>query len=270
MMNPVLQAIYKLGGSGSNEEINNIVADIMNLTDEQLEQPLNENSTRTMVEDRISWARSYLKKFGLLDNSKRGIWTFKESHDSVPIVDPKEVVQTNQKFYKEKKKKDVVLEEEIEELQWQDTLKNILLNLKPDAFERLSQRILRESGFIQVEVTGKTGDGGIDGKGIIKVGGLISFSALFQCKRYRGTVSASNIRDFRGALQGRADKGLFITTGTFSRDAQKEAQRDGADPIDIIDGDALIEKLRDLELGVKIEKRIVEKINIDKNWFENI
>ena len=111
--------------------------------------------------------------------------------------------------------------------------------MSPDAFERLVQRILRESGFSQVEVTGKTGDGGIDGKGIFKIADLISFNVLFQCKKWQGSVSASHIRDFRGALQGRADKGLFVTTGNFTRDAIKEASRDGATPLDLLDGEAL-------------------------------
>ena len=130
------------------------------------------------------------------------------------------------------------------------------------------QRLLRESGFIQVEVTGRTGDGGIDGKGIAKIHGFMSFHVLFQCKRYKGSVGSGEIRDFRGAMVGRADKGLFITTGTFTPAALKEATRDGAPPIDLVDGDELVEKLKELELGMKIE--LVEKVNIDEAWFENI
>jgi len=142
-------------------------------------------------------------------------------------------------------------------------LKNVLLNLKPDAFERLTQRLLRESGFTQVKVTGKTGDGGIDGMGIVKLNGIISFHMLFQCKRYTGSVSAGEIRDFRGAMQGRADKGLFITTGKFSTPAIEEANRPGAAPIDLVDGDELVEKLRELQLGVVP----VNDYIIDEAWF---
>src|SRR5205823_8842550 len=109
-------------------------------------------------------------------------------------------------------------------------------------------RVLRETGFTQVEVTGRSGDGGIDGKGIAKINGILSFRVVFQCKRYRGSVGASEIRDFRGAMQGRADKGLFITTGYFTRDAIKEATRDGATAIDLVDGEKLVEKLRELGL----------------------
>lgn len=158
------------------------------------------------------------------------------------------------------------LEEELQD--WKGELLNLLFEINPSQFERLAQRILRESGFTQVEVTGKSGDGGIDGKGIIKVGGLISFHAMFQCKRYKSSVTSSNIRDFRGALQGRADKGLFITTGTFTRDAVKEAQRDGAPPIDLIDGNELVLKLKELNLGLKTE--LIEKVSINKEWFQKI
>lgn len=149
---------------------------------------------------------------------------------------------------------------------WRDKLKNILINLSPDAFERLSQRLLRESGFTQVEVTGRTGDGGIDGTGIIKLNGMISFHMLFQCKRYQGSVQASEMRDFRGAMQGRADKGLFITTGKFTSGAFQEANRPGTPPIDLIDGDELIDKLKDLQLGVIP----ITDYQIDDSWFASI
>ena len=140
--------------------------------------------------------------------------------------------------------------------------------ITPDAFERLTKRLLRESGFVQVEVTGRSGDGGVDGKGIIRIGGLLSFHVVFQCKKYQGSVGASHMRDFRGAMVGRADKGLFNTTGTFTRDAIKEATRDGAPPIDLVDGDQLADKLKELGLGIKME--VVEKVNVDEEWFKKI
>ena len=139
--------------------------------------------------------------------------------------------------------------------------------MSPSAFERLIQRILREKGFSQVEVTGKTGDGGIDGKGIARINGILSFHIIFQCKRYKGKVSAGAIRDFRGAMVGRTDKGLFITTGTFTRDAIREANRDGAPTIDLMDGEKIAEKLKELNLGIDVELR--EHITINKKWFES-
>lgn len=153
------------------------------------------------------------------------------------------------------------------ELSWRDELLATLLDMDPDAFERLVQRLLREAGFIQVEVTGRSGDGGIDGKGIMRLSGLLSFHVLFQCKRYRGSVSASQVRDFRGAMVGRADKGLLITTGNFTRDAMQEATRDGADPIDLVDGDKLLDLLKEFGLGVQTKRVEVEQIAIDREWF---
>lgn len=139
--------------------------------------------------------------------------------------------------------------------------------MAPDAFERLSQRLLREAGFVKVEVRGKTGDGGIDGVGVLRVN-LVSFQVYFQCKRWKGSVGAKEIRDFRGALQGRADKGLFITTGSFTSQAYEEATRDGAIAIDLIDGDRLCELLKQYELGVKTE--MIEKVTVASAWFDSI
>jgi restriction system protein len=116
-----------------------------------------------------------------------------------------------------------------------------------------------------VEVTGRSGDGGIDGRGIARIHGLMSFHVLFQCKRYKGSVGAGDIRDFRGAMMGRADKGLFITTGTFTPAAVKEATRDGAPPIDLLDGNDFAEKLK--ELGIGVSTKTVEVYTVDEAWF---
>lgn len=150
------------------------------------------------------------------------------------------------------------------ELPWQDRLLECLLKMKPAAFERLCQRILRESGFIKVEVTGRSGDGGIDGIGVLRLN-LLSFHVFFQCKRWKGSVGAPVIRDFRGAMVGRADKGLVMTTGTFSTDARKEATRDGAPAIDLVDGETLCELLKGLKIGVSIRK--VEHVLVEQNVF---
>ena len=219
----------------------------------------------TEIEYRLAWARTYLKKYGLLENSSRGIWAISNDKNDIKKINPKEVVDFVQSLSKDKKNKTTndsdVEEDEIESKTWQQELLELLLSISPDAFERLVQRILRESGFSRVEVTGKSGDGGIDGKGIFKIAGLISFNVLFQCKRWQNSVTASEIRDFRGALQGRADKGLFVTTGSFTRDAIKEASRDGATPIDLLDGESLTNKIKELNLGLSVES--VEKITIN-------
>ncbi len=273
LMNPVIQALKSLGGSGTIEEINNEVSEIAGLSDEQLEILHNpEKGGQTEVEYRLAWTRTYLKKYGVLENSSRGVWALTLKGRQLDRVNPKTV----RRFMQEQGRKDrvVSVEDELDEAgtdaPWRDELLDTLLKIEPSAFERLIQRLLRESGFIQVEVTGQSGDGGIDGKGIMRLGGLLSFHVIFQCKRYRGSVTVSQVRDFRGAMVGRADKGLLITTGNFTKDATREATRDGAPAIDLIDGDQLIDKLKELGLGVKTEKIEIEQITVDHDWILGI
>lgn len=277
---PTIKALIELGGSGSVEEINTKVYVIAKLTDEILQIPHGEEGTLNEVEYRLAWSRTYLKKFGLIENSARGIWALSRSDIDVEKLDYISIVRTvreqNKPIQDKTKNTETFitnLEEEIKEEidtteNWKEKLLNVLYNITPDAFERLAQRLLRESGFFQVEVTGKVGDGGIDGKGIVRVSGLLSFHVIFQCKRYKGSVTPSQIRDFRGAMQGRADKGLVITTGTFTREAIKEATRDGAPPIDLIDGETLCDKLKELKLG--IETKLTETVEIRNDWFLNL
>jgi restriction system protein len=280
LMNPVIQALRDLGGSGSIDEIYEKVVENLKLPEDVLSilhDP--ETGNTTEVQYRLAWARTYLKKYDVLESSGRRIWALTKKAESIKEVNAKDV----QKFVREVDKKereakagqpkigeDLPDADKPDEAQsWRTTLHHVLTKkLEPAAFERLIQRLLRESGFIQVEVTGRAGDGGIDGKGIARIHGFMSFHEVFQCKRWQGVVGASEIRDFRGAMVGRADKGLFITTGTFSRDAIKEATRDGAPPIDLVDGDQLADKLKELKLGVATE--LIEKITVDENWFTNI
>jgi len=277
LMNPLITALRDLGGSGSIEEIYEKVIEKLKFSDDVLSvlhDP--EASNQTEVHYRLAWARTYLKKYGALTNSRRGVWSL--AKPDLSPVDPKDVIRfVREQTRKEKQAKtnqknhqatsDAERPEEAQT--WRTTLHHILTtSIDPSSFERLIQRLLRESGFIQVEVTGRTGDGGIDGKGIARLHGFMSFHVVFQCKRYQGIVSASHIRDFRGAMVGRADKGLFITTGTFSRDAIKEATRDGAPPIDLVDGDQLADKLKEFGLGVHTE--MIEKVTVDESWFKQV
>lgn len=267
--NPVINALRKLGGSGSNEEINNHVAEMFNISSEELEILHNpEKGGMTEFEYRLMWTRTYLKLYGLIENSSRGIWAFTDIGSQTTKVDEKEVVRAVRVLMKKHKKvSDLDDEEPNKVAKWQEELLGVILQMKPDAFERLIQRMLRESGFIQVDVTGKTGDGGIDGHGIFRLGGFLSFQVIFQAKRWKNAVGAKEIRDFRGAMVGRADKGLLITTGTFTKEAVKEAGRDGAPAIDLIDGDQLVEKLKQLSLGVATKKVEVEQVTVDQKWF---
>jgi restriction system protein len=264
-MNPILQALFKMGGSGTTVEIYEAVAESMNLSEAVLAIPHGRGG-RSEVQYRIAWALTYLKKAGLITNSKRGVWS---------LINPKQLEKVDPKIII-KKVRGVDTETDQEEQQqkdlfsdgWKTDSLSIIQKISPDAFERLCQRLLRESGFIEVTVTGKSGDGGIDGHGILRLAGLVSFRVLFQSKRYQGAISASQLRDFRGAMVGRADRGLFITTGNFTKDAQKEATRDGAPMIDLVDGDQLVEKLREYKLG--IETKMIEEVTVLKEWFDAI
>ena len=150
---------------------------------------------------------------------------------------------------------------------WEDLLRRSLLGMPPGDFEFLTQRLLREAGFRDVEVLGKSGDGGIDGVGVYRLS-LVSFPVYFQCKRYNGNVSAGMVRDFRGAMAGRGEKGLLLTTGSFTRGARQEASRDGAPPVELIDSDDLCELLKEYELGVRVQTRQVEDVSVETGFFK--
>jgi restriction system protein len=279
LMNPLLNALVALGGSGSIDEMYDKVIEIEQISEEissVLHSP--DKSNITEVAYRLAWARTYLKKYGFLENSSRGVWALTKLAKEKKQVSPHDVVKTVREADKLATKPNKKAKNEQIELEdtdapetegWREELYRVLTKeVSADAFERLTQRLLRESGFVQVEVTGRTGDGGIDGKGIAKIHGFMSFHVIFQCKKYQGSVSAGDIRDFRGAMVGRADKGLFITTGTFTPAAVKEATRDGAPPIDLVDGEQLAEKLKEFQLGIKTE--MIEKVTLDMDWFANL
>ncbi len=269
LMNPVIQALKQLGGSGTNDEINNKVAEIAGIPSEQLEVLHNpEKGGMTEIEYRLMWTRTYLKKYGLLDNSSRGVWSLTAEGNRIERVVERDVVRRGREQLR--RDKEASEEEPDRKVEWQEELLGTIFELSPSSFERLVQRLLRESGFIQVEVTGQTGDGGVDGHGILRLGGFLSFRIIFQAKRWRGAVGASQIRDFRGAMVGRADKGLLITTGTFTKEAVREATRDGAPAVDLVDGDQLVEKLKQLSLGVQTKKIEIEQVTVVSDWFQRL
>ena len=282
LMQPTLIALETLGGSGSNDEIATEVIRLLDLP-ESITSVMQDSgkSSQTKVEYRLGWARTYLKKYGLITNSARGIWAFTPQYQKGLQIDPAKIVQAARESADLNSVRSCqqvtrvgdadISSAELEEsceMHWKERLHQTLLELSPDAFERLAKRLLRESGFVQVEVTGRTGDGGIDGKGILRLQNIISYSVVFQCKRYRDSVGSGDIRNFRGAMAGRADKGIFITTGTFTRAAIDEAAREGTDRIDLIDGDDLADMLKSLQLGVTVE--LVEQVDIDTEWFKGI
>ena len=219
LMSPTIEAIKKLGGSANTDEIYETIVKDLQLSDALLEV-INGKTGQSELQYNLAWVRTVLKNKEILTKGGKGIWVLNGDNT---------INASNDSKTKIKKVEEQDAEEEVTESEkWKkDVIEIITERLSPNSFERLIQRILREKGFSQVEVIGKTGDGGIDGKGIAKINGILSFHIIFQCKRYKGKVSSSEIRDFRGAMVGRTDKGLFITTGTFTRDAIREANRDG-------------------------------------------
>lgn len=272
LMNPVLRALKALGGSGTNDEIIAKVVELVSIPSEQLEILHNpEKGGMTEIEYRLMWTRTYLKKCGFIENSSRGVWSLTPKGSSAQQVDEKEIVRLVRKLMKKEDGDSPTSPDEPgRTVAWQEEVLEIILKMPPSAFERLIQRLLRESGFVQVEVTGQTGDGGIDGHGILRLGGLLSFHVIFQAKRWKGSVGSSQVRDFRGAMVGRADKGLLITTGAFTKDAIKEATRDGAPAIDLVDGDQLVEKLKSLALGIETKAVMIEQVAINKDWYAHL
>ena len=272
-----LEVLARLGGSGSIEEIDDAMISAIDASQEQLNVSYPKSGV-AVLPDRMSWARSFLKIAGLIANPKRGVWVLTEDGRIAarkPNAELKQIVNAAYKVSIAAKKAQTSNEGEVRQdadgktVGWSDQLLQRVQGIDAAAFERLSQRLLRESGFTRVEVTGKVGDGGIDGVGVLRVN-LISFHVLFQCKRWKGSVGSDAVRNFRGAMQGRADKGLIITTGTFTTDARKEATRDGAPAIDLIDGETLCGLMKDLGLGVSVKEVRVEEVNLDEGFFAAI
>lgn len=266
-MIPVIDVLKELGGSGKVSEVQDAVIEMLDVSENELEETLKSGDSR--VKNQIAWARFYLLKSGYLESSQRGVWTLTEKGlkselDDRDVYSMFKNVRETFKRDQDVKQVNVEDEETIEVYSHRKGLLNLLQSLPPEGFERICQRLLRESGFQQVKVTGKTGDGGIDGHGILEINPLVSFKVIFQCKRYQGTVSASQVRDFRGAMMGRADKGIIITTGRFSLDAKREAVRDGVPPIELVDGEKMMDMFENIELGL-MPKTVYE---IDDDFFE--
>jgi restriction system protein len=257
---PLLNALRGLGGSAKAEEAVDRVAEDLKVPDEILNETLPSGGSR--FRNQVAWARFYLVREGLIDSSKHGVWSLTEKgfKTTLNLEQSRETFLRWVKIFQEQKKNKEKTEPIAEQIaegtgaiskDYREEVLETMLRLPPAGFERLAQRLLRESGFTQVVVTGQSGDGGIDGFGILQVNPLVSFKVLFQCKRYAKSVAPSQVRDFRGAMSGRADKGIIITTGTFTQEAKREATRDGAPPIELIDGEKLIDMLEKLELGLK-------------------
>ena len=275
---PVLQALKALGGSGRPSEVREHIAQNLKISDEKRSELMAGGASR--FDNQVHWSRFYLAKAGYIDASKRGVWNLTDKGRAVSQLSYKDAISifklvqsnfrgpddsTDTTEVEMNNEKAISVENTLPEGNtYRSEVLDLLKSLPASGFEQLCQRLLRESGFEQVTVTGRTGDGGIDGHGVLQMNPFVSFKVLFQCKRYQGTVSASQVRDFRGAMQGRADKGIIITTGTFTGDAQKEALRDGVPPIELVHGEKLLDLFESLELGLVPRKTY----DVDYHFFE--
>jgi restriction system protein len=266
---PLLDALRQLGGSGKPREAADKIAENLGLHEDKLNEILNSGQSRYY--NQVAWARQYLAWEGLLDTSQHGIWALSSKGENTILNadQSREIflkwVDIHRKTRKDKTEKEII--EEQEESEPDDVQPNnlpdllqVLQSLTPEGFEKICQRLLRESGFEQVTVTGQSHDGGIDGYGTLEMNPFVSFKVLFQCKRYKGTVSRAQVGDFRNAMIGRAEKGIIMTTGSFSTDAIKEANRDGAPHVELVDGEKLVEMFKRVELGMN--KKIIYEVNL--------
>jgi restriction system protein len=268
-----LEAVRELGGSGANREIAAKALAVGDFTDDQRAVLHRGVGPETEIAYRVAWARTNLKAVGALVNSRRGVWSITEIGRSLSREDINAIPAEYARRRSGREVDAALLPEgdgQVGEMDWKSDLLDIILAIPPDAFERLTRRLLREAGFTSVTVTGRSGDGGIDGTGQYSpsMPSLISFPVVFQCKRYRGSVSSSAVRDLRGAMSGRGERGILVTTGSFTRDAQAEATRDGVPAVELVDGDRLCELLKDLGLGLEVD--LVEQVSVVPDFFTDI
>ena len=271
---PLLDALRDLGDSGKPREVSNRISENLKLTDNVLDETLKSGQSRFY--NQVAWARQYLVWEGLLDSSKHGTWklTEKGKETTLSYDEARKIflkwVDFHRRSRKEKSENEIIQGQEdlaSEELEKESSLDllEVLQSLSPSGFERISRELLREHGFENVYVTGSSHDGGIDGYGTLEINPFVSFKVLFQCKRYKGSVSRAQVGDFRNAMIGRAEKGIIITTGTYTNEAMKEANRDGAPQIELVDGTKLVEMFEKVELGV-YPKTVYE---VDLNYFKS-
>jgi len=270
-LRPLVEVLRNIGGSGTTADVIDQVIEYMKIPEGEVAKTIASGASR--VRNQIEWARMYLVKADLMDSSQRGVWKLTEKGYEAVLSDDsiyeifKKVQKISQKTKEPKNQEELTEIDEtiVDDEAHGETILSILKNLSSGGFEKLCKRLLTEIGVHDVQITGGTGDQGIDGTGVVKVNDVVGFNIIFQCKRYKDAVAPHHVRDFRGTMQGRADKGIIITTGRFTAEAKKESVRDGVPPIELIDGERLVTLFEKYKLGLK--PKVVYDVVLD--FFDN-
>ena len=280
---PVIQAFKELHSSRQEQLVEKVCTDI-NLSERDI-SILHGKGPTTEISYRISWVKDSLKRVGILETPERGLWTLTKkgrhivsekeakglrSEVRALIKKQRKITYGTKKRASRKSAPDDQGPEYLDEA-WKGEILDAVRSMTPSAFEWLATLLLSKSDFHDLVVTQQTRDGGIDVQGFMKEGkGIVRRPVLVQCKRYneRKKVAPKEIRDFRGAVEGRAEIGIFITCGKYSDDARKEAVREGAIRINLVDGEQLADMLKKAELGVKVEER--EYVTVKPEFFAEI
>lgn len=265
---PVIRALRELGGSAKPREVVDLVVDMLEISDDERAERTKSGSLR--VDNQVHWARNYLVWDGLLDGSQRGRWALSNAGWAVVLDD--ETAETAYDLFKRVRAAhsdewgqsstdespdpelppQPVDDEESGEVSLAGDLRSTVLGLSPAGFENLCKRLLTELGLVQLRTVGQAGDRGIDVEGHLRVNSIVSFRVGVQCKRYAdgNQITPRQIREFQGAL-GPFDRGIFMTTSVFTHQAEDQATSPGYKPIDVIDGERLVELLLEYRLGIR-------------------
>jgi restriction system protein len=265
---PIIGALRDLGGAAPAREAVDLAIEKLNIGDDERAERTKSGSLR--VENQAHWARNYLVWAGLIDGSKHGLWKLTDEGWSLRLEDQN--AETAHELFKRVRAEhsgewgqgqqddngdpeqppEPVDEHEAEDVALTNDLRSTVLNLSPGGFENLCKRLLTELGLEQLRTVGQAGDRGIDVEGHLRISSVVSFRVGVQCKLYAdgNQITPRLVREFQGAL-GHFDRGIFMTTSVFTKQAEEQATSPGYKPIDLIDGERLVGLLISHRLGVK-------------------
>jgi restriction system protein len=279
----VIEALRSVNGLAKASAVKQWIAESLTAKGESVPDTILTSGAQKFAND-IQWARMYLVNAGLVEPMKTagyGNWKLTREGWSVPLDEASVVAIYGATALKGKSQTNDTQEAPPEDPQqeslpgtesWEFVLKKILTTLPDKGFERLCAAIMTNNGLLATKVTGQTGDGGVDGEGMLAIDdyGLIKAPVAWQCKRFNGSnnVGSKEVRDFRGAIDGRAKYGLIFTTSSFTPSAEAEARRPGATPVELVGLDRLIDLMRNKKLGVDNSADGSETLEVKTEFFD--